>query len=239
MVHYKKIAPPYFLAVKLGVKPFEVRLNDCNYQEGDTIVLREYADGAYTGQEIVREITYVLDSPAYCKEGYVVLGIGMPSSDIDGYIRLSDAKAKIMEYIGEQTVSKYGTADECRSARSGAEGAMNELDDLPRISASDMFGCPVHKGDKIYMLKTNPNGCRACRHGSLPSTSLCRYECPSDQFVIPTATVNDVSKVCCLQADGSIVLKDGYFKTQEEALNAKIEKIRERKENKLFFDSMG
>lgn len=56
-------------------------------------------------------------------------GVGIP--DEETYIRLSDAKKAIMDYIGEQTVSKYATADECKAARYGAEGAMNELDYVP------------------------------------------------------------------------------------------------------------
>lgn len=53
-------------------------------------------------------------------------GVGLP--DYSTYIRLSDAKTAIMAYICEQTVSKYASQVECKAARSGAEGAMNELD---------------------------------------------------------------------------------------------------------------
>jgi hypothetical protein len=56
-------------------------------------------------------------------------GIGIP--DDSTYIKLSDAKHAIMNYIGEQTVSKYASSAECKAARGGAEGAMNELDYIP------------------------------------------------------------------------------------------------------------
>lgn len=49
------------------------------------------------------------------------------------YIKLSDAKYAIMDYIGEQTVSKYPSAELCKASRMGAEGAMNELDYVPSI----------------------------------------------------------------------------------------------------------
>jgi hypothetical protein len=52
-------------------------------------------------------------------------GVGL--TDDETYIRLSDAKTAIMAYIGEQTVSKYASSEECKAARFGAEGAMNEL----------------------------------------------------------------------------------------------------------------
>ena len=53
-------------------------------------------------------------------------GIGLP--DDETYIKLSDAKHAIMNYVGEQTVSKYASSEVCKAVRNGAEGAMNELD---------------------------------------------------------------------------------------------------------------
>lgn len=53
-------------------------------------------------------------------------GVGLP--DYSTYIRSSDAKTAITAYIGEQTVSKYASQVECKAARNGAEGALNELD---------------------------------------------------------------------------------------------------------------
>ena len=47
------------------------------------------------------------------------------------YIKLSDARYAIMDYIGEQTVSKYASAADCKLARDGAEGALNALDYMP------------------------------------------------------------------------------------------------------------
>jgi hypothetical protein len=66
---------------------------------------------------LIRELT---------EENERLRGVGLP--DYSTYIRLSDAKTAIMAYIGEQTVSKYASQVECKAARSGAEGAMNELD---------------------------------------------------------------------------------------------------------------
>ena len=47
------------------------------------------------------------------------------------YVKLADAREAIMDYIGEQTVSKYASAADCKLARSAAEGAMNALDYMP------------------------------------------------------------------------------------------------------------
>ena len=73
--HDLKTLPEYFEAVDSGAKPFEVRFNDRDFKVGDVLNLREYSDGGYTGRALHREISYVLDAPAYCKEGFVVLGL--------------------------------------------------------------------------------------------------------------------------------------------------------------------
>ena len=49
----------------------------------------------------------------------------------DKYIKLSDAKNAIADYIAEQTVSKYGSLEACRDAKFAAQGAMKELDYIP------------------------------------------------------------------------------------------------------------
>ncbi len=73
--HYLKTLPEYFNAVENGTKPFEVRKNDRNYQVGDTLRLQEYSNGTYTGRKISKKISYILDDPAFCKDGFVVLGL--------------------------------------------------------------------------------------------------------------------------------------------------------------------
>lgn len=77
MVHVLKIQPKYFEKVKWGIKRFELRKDDRNYQVGDLITLREYENGEYTGKEIKNLlIRYILrDCPEYgLKEGYCIIG---------------------------------------------------------------------------------------------------------------------------------------------------------------------
>jgi ribosomal protein S17 len=77
VVHELKLVQPYYDAVSEGRKTFEVRQNDRNFSEGDRVILHEYIPESktYTGRNIVREITYVLDDPTYVKEGFVIFGI--------------------------------------------------------------------------------------------------------------------------------------------------------------------
>lgn len=74
--HYLKTVQPYFNAVESGFKSFEVRFNDRNYSVGDTLILHEYdADKQeLTGKKIVKDVGYMLNDPAYVKEGFVNLG---------------------------------------------------------------------------------------------------------------------------------------------------------------------
>lgn len=68
MVHELKTLPEYYEAVRLGEKPFEVRKNDRDYKVGDTLHLKEWAAGEYTGRSLMKPATYVLDNPGYCKK---------------------------------------------------------------------------------------------------------------------------------------------------------------------------
>lgn len=78
MKHNLKIAPKYFVDVLSGVKKFEVRKDDRNFQVGDWINLQEYKNGEYTGLYWVVKIIYILgreeDEKQYVADGMVILG---------------------------------------------------------------------------------------------------------------------------------------------------------------------
>lgn len=71
--HSLKILPEYFEAVTSGDKTFEIRKNDRDFQVGDEVILKEWYEEKYTGNEMKFEITYITDFEQ--KEGYVVFGI--------------------------------------------------------------------------------------------------------------------------------------------------------------------
>ena len=73
--HYLKILPDYYDHVKSGDKTFEVRLNDRDYQVNDVLHLQEFMNGEYTGRELVKVVSYILNNPKYCKEDYVIMSI--------------------------------------------------------------------------------------------------------------------------------------------------------------------
>jgi len=57
----KKIWPKYFGLIESGKKKFELRLNDFDIKEGDTLILEEWNNKKknYTGRKIEKKITYV------------------------------------------------------------------------------------------------------------------------------------------------------------------------------------
>lgn len=76
MIHQLKEATIYFEDVTSGRKTFEVRKNDRNFKVGDFLGLNELnPEGIETGRFALFRVTYILDNPKYCKEGYVILGI--------------------------------------------------------------------------------------------------------------------------------------------------------------------
>ena len=58
----KKKWPEYFEAAKAGKKKFELRLNDFDIKEGDTLILEEWDPETkkYTGDSLRLTITHVL-----------------------------------------------------------------------------------------------------------------------------------------------------------------------------------
>lgn len=79
-IHELKILPQYFEKVLDGSKTFELRKNDRGYEVGDILILKEFNVGAidhtksepvviqeegYTGREIKKRITYILNGGYY------------------------------------------------------------------------------------------------------------------------------------------------------------------------------
>lgn len=76
--HHIKILPEYFLELRLGLKNFEIRLNDRDYEKGDILILNEYdpLEQSLTGQFEVREIGYILhDFTMGLQTGYVAMSL--------------------------------------------------------------------------------------------------------------------------------------------------------------------
>lgn len=108
MEHELKILPQYFKAVQEGTKTFELRKHDRWFWVGDTLVLKEFypkygeKTNYYTGNEIKKEISYILEGGQYgLEEGYCILGlkqedIQLKNINLEG-ITLTEQYKKIEE----------------------------------------------------------------------------------------------------------------------------------------------
>lgn len=77
-IHRVKCFERWFAEVTTGLKPFEIRKNDRDYQVGDLLELNETKDGEYSARAALYKITSVMpseDFPDGIKAGYAVLGI--------------------------------------------------------------------------------------------------------------------------------------------------------------------
>ena len=73
--HYLKTETKYYQAVEKGLKKFELRKNDRNFQIHDMLYLEETVNGIYTGRKLQpMEIKYILQGGKYgLEEGYCIL----------------------------------------------------------------------------------------------------------------------------------------------------------------------
>lgn len=80
-LHDLKILKEYFDAKLAGIKPFEIRYNDRDFQVGDYLRLREIVPipdtspvmYEYTGRVLITEVLYILKGVGL-QDGYVALG---------------------------------------------------------------------------------------------------------------------------------------------------------------------
>lgn len=76
-IHELKTWPPYFQDVWDGVKKFEVRKDDRDFNIDDILLLKEWdpVNEQYTEREIRQNVDYILKGGRFgIESGYVVLG---------------------------------------------------------------------------------------------------------------------------------------------------------------------
>lgn len=66
-----KIVPEFMEAQLNGLKNFEIRKNDRNFEVNDMLWLREWSNGEYTGRSASVSVTFITDYKQM--PGYVVL----------------------------------------------------------------------------------------------------------------------------------------------------------------------
>jgi hypothetical protein len=76
-IHQLKTMPKYFEAVSMGIKNFEIRENDRDFNVGDFVELQEHDPyKGYTGRKLIKKITYVFRGGKYgLDKNFVVFSI--------------------------------------------------------------------------------------------------------------------------------------------------------------------
>jgi hypothetical protein len=77
-VHELKIYTEYFVLIHSGLKPWEIRKDDRDFEKGDELVLKEYdkSELQFTGRFLHRKIDYVLKGGKFgLEEGYVIMSL--------------------------------------------------------------------------------------------------------------------------------------------------------------------
>ena len=78
MHHTLKLDKKYWHSVASGTKPFEVRLNDRNYKQGDTITFIDSYSHCLLMPNMVFRITYILKHSEFkegIQDGYCLFAI--------------------------------------------------------------------------------------------------------------------------------------------------------------------
>jgi len=96
-VHELKILNEYFEGVNEGLKTFEIRKNDRNFQVGDFLLLKEYTGEQFTGREILQQVTYMTNYEQ--KEGYVVMSIQSVPISFGFYLNMSEKEKTVFKKV--------------------------------------------------------------------------------------------------------------------------------------------
>ena len=74
MLHELKTWPDAFKAVWDGDKSFDLRKNDRGFEEGDSLLLREYIpQQGYTGRAVFCGVSYILKKGYGLPDGYCIM----------------------------------------------------------------------------------------------------------------------------------------------------------------------
>lgn len=82
--HKLKIKEEYYDAIRRGVKRFELRKNDREFEVGDLITFQIVDEGSIYSSLLVFQIVYILEGvPEYgLSEGHCILGIELLKSSV-------------------------------------------------------------------------------------------------------------------------------------------------------------
>ncbi len=93
VTHDLKVWSSYFESLLDGTKNFEVRFNDRDFKSGHYLRLREWLNNEYTGRELTKRVTYVLQGGVFGLEtGYVALALAAKQSELATLLQQQEAE---------------------------------------------------------------------------------------------------------------------------------------------------
>ena len=84
-VHELKTVPESFEPIEAGIKLFEIRLNDRDYQVNDILILKEWLPDQeeYTGRAVIAGVAFILtDSEWGLKPDYIAMSIKIMAVEV-------------------------------------------------------------------------------------------------------------------------------------------------------------
>ena len=136
-VHDLKSHPKYFAPVVAGKKRAEVRINDRDYNAGDTLILREYdPQRGYTGQKVVALVTDATCLRAFVDNAapYILLSIQLveqPAISGCKLIRWNElAVSGLVFRINHEVLNSHGLAMMYNPETGASDGALVSPDDV-------------------------------------------------------------------------------------------------------------
>lgn len=165
LVHDLKTWPKPFAAVRAGLKPWELRLNDRDHQVGDTLRLREWSPaipddypnpGFYTGQVEERLVTWMLDGGRFgLPKGYVIMSLAPPPEgsglDLDGMEKVAKVATP-----GPWTIVKQVSANEKVVARGHGRHRYRDLTVCLTVSRYALEGAAINAANTAHIATFDP-----------------------------------------------------------------------------------
>lgn len=106
MEHNIKILPEYFEQKLKGIKPWELRVNDRNYKDGDVLIEREWKkEGEYTGRVLIEQVLHVFHNLPYLPDDVVIMTTDSSIKKLawaDDVMRLLNDTSKREEHAGRR-----------------------------------------------------------------------------------------------------------------------------------------
>lgn len=87
----------HFKAIEAGIKCFDIRKNDRDYQVDDILLIQAHDGAALTGETISRQINYMTDDDQ--RKGYIVMGLKTIPYSFKDYIALNPKEQAVFQHI--------------------------------------------------------------------------------------------------------------------------------------------